>query len=133
MSYESHLTAVVALIPSGLTTYDTSVPGKPTFPYVLVTAPEFSAHLRTLSDKREIDDTLQVTCVGLDARQARYITSRVRAVLDGAKPNVSGFNADLKRLTDYASPALVDFEVTLPDGSHPTYVVDTYRYVATPS
>lgn len=104
------------------------------YPYVIVEhAPVGEVALSLSHAKRDVEGRVRVISVGLDAKQAGAVVRKVRSVLDGATPTVSGFAAWLRRLPNYSLPLGVDESVTIEGFGHPVVGLDTFRYLATPS
>jgi hypothetical protein len=127
----AHITAIRALAEPLYPTHYAEVHGDPTYPYVLVWSSPGRLTTATLSDALDIlDDTLGVTAVALTGEGVLAVQAAVRAVLHGATLAVPGRFAGL-RLAG-SQPVAVDHTVTLTDGRHPAYGVDTYRIHSVP-
>lgn len=130
----AHIAAVKALLaPLGYAVYYVDVPEAPTLPYVLLwgtggtPGPE-----RPLSGPTDLTDRLGVTCVAGTPEGVLIVAARVRGVLDGAEPTVTGRRAWLHLWDSRA--VQVDRDVTFPGTNrHPAYGVDLYRLTSAPA
>lgn len=129
----AHLSGVKALLTAAsITVYVTTVPEKPTYPYVLLTAPTFMRDGLSLDNvPRDIDDTFTATAVGIGDDQCRAMQEKVFATLDRTSPTVTGYVTDVRRVS--TGPVLVDRELILDSGKQVIYCADRYRYRATPA
>lgn len=128
-----HIEAIrAALTAGGLTNYYVDVPTDATYPYVLLWSslglPPVEESVAPLGD---ITDTIGFTSVAGTADGALIVRGRVKTLMDGSHPTVTG---RLTWLNLYDSlPTAVDRDVTLPSGAHPGYGVDLYRLISTPA
>lgn len=130
----THLDALLALAPAGVTVYDTTVPSPANYPYLLLGAPEFpELRLELDGAARPVGGAFTVTAVGVTSEQVREALRRSRGAFDRARPDVDGFDAWVRLDPHATSPLTADLSIKLPTTGHPIYAVDRYRYDATPT
>lgn len=112
----------------GYQVYYVDVPTAPTLPYVLLWS---SSGLRPVevpvAGSSDLTDTIGATAVAANADAVLIVQARVRGVLDGSHPAVTG-RATWLNLSD-SQPVAVDRDVT----PHVAYGVDMYRLITTPA
>jgi len=131
----------MALVPTGITAYDSTVPvtrdsnGKPVpprMPYAVIEAPEMHERAPFLDETvRDVDDYFTLRVVGDGIDQARMATARCRLAFENAEPDVEGFVARVD--LNARSRFIADQQVTLTSGEHPVFTADHYRYRARPT
>jgi hypothetical protein len=127
---KAHIDAIRALLdPLGYPSYYVTVPAEPTtYPYVLVWSSSGTVPVEVpVSGSADLTDTIGVTLVAENPDSVLIATARVRGVLNGAHPAVTGRLTWLN-LSD-SQPVAVDRDVKPPVA----YGVDTYRLVSTPA
>jgi len=129
-----HYRAVQSLIPSGVQTYLFSVPGKPTFPYVVlwgtlgVEASGDEAGDSLGHVPRSFSMRVRATYVGLSPESMVITAQHVRAALKRAQPTVTG-RVCSKLRQDVLTDAQTDNDVVI-DGSRPIFAVDEFSFVS---
>lgn len=123
-----HLDALMALVPAGVTAYDTNVPEPPPQRYLVFRAPTFKRDSEALSRaSMDVNDYFSIMACGRDARQVRDLQEKVQDIYDRANVTVPGFKASVFLRTTGA----VDIDRSKkPEIAHAT---DLYRYRATPA
>ena len=106
---------------------------EPPLPYVLIHAnPGTGRAVNVAQEQVETEETLRVTVVSSTPLNCLRDIDDVRAVLNGAVPEVPGRRCFPLRLAG-SVPVAVDREVTRTDTRmHPAYAVDEWRLASTP-
>lgn len=122
-----------ALEAAALTTYYGTVPGTPTYPYVLLWSsagsPPIEDSVATVGD---FEDTLGVTSVALMGEAVLRTQEMARAALASFASGSAAVTGRITWLNLYESrPVDMDQRVTLTGGTHPGFGVDLYRLRST--
>ena len=124
-----HLAAIRALLTAAsLTSYHIDVPDVPTLPYVLVwSSSGMPGPEQSVAGAGDLTDLVGVTAVASSADNVLIVRDRVRAVLDGARPTVTGRVVWLNLAA--SGTTAIDRDVT----PHVAYGVDQYRLISVPA
>ena len=129
----AHYAAIVALLPAGLRSYKGVVPDDPIYPYVVIWGSPGTEDTEALSD---IATTLTLpvyaTYAGLSFDSVAVTIGRVRAVLNRARPVVSG-RVTSRLVQSSQQPIQADLGVSITGIGHPFYAVDQYDLISDPA
>lgn len=131
----AEIAAVKALLDAVGTVYEVDATGVESYPYMILWAsptgtPSIERPVTGLAV--DFDDTFGVTSVGLSAEAVRIVAKAARDALcpNGLPTKVAVTGRDVTIEPAESRQMQVDKNVTLRDGSHPLYAVDTYRIVS---
>ena len=131
----AHFDAVKALMPAGVTVYDTDAGHAPSFPYVVLWGGDISRFsVDVAQSQSEAMGDVGVTCAALTAGAARSLQSSLADLLDGQAVVVEG-RRGFELVEFDVRPVQVDRDVRIPTeggGSrYPFYGVLMYRVEST--
>jgi hypothetical protein len=129
----AHYAAVRALLPSGLQSYSGVVPDTPVYPYVVIWGSPGTEDSEALSDDPStLTLRAYATYAGLSFDSVAITISRVRAVLNRARPVVAG-RVTSRLVQSSQQPIQADLGVSVPGIGHPFYAVDQYELISDPA
>jgi len=129
----AHYAAIRALLPAGLQSYSGVVPDTPVYPYVVLWGSPGSEDSEALSDDPStLTLRAYATYAGLSFDSVAITISRVRAVLNRARPTVAG-RVTSRLVQSSQQPIQADLGVSVPGVGHPFYAVDQYELISDPA
>lgn len=129
----AHYAALMALLPAGLQAYLGVVPDTPVYPYVVLWGSAGKEDSVALSDDpSQLTLMAYVTYAGLTFDAVAITASRVRAVLNRARPVVAG-RVTSRLVQSSQQPIQADLVVSIPGFGHPFYAVDSFELISDPA
>lgn len=129
----AHYAALYAVLPSGLQSYLGVVPDTPVYPYVVLWGSPGKEDSEALSDDPStLTLSAYATYAGLTFDSVAVTISRVRAVLNRARPVVAG-RVTSRLVQSSQQPIQADLAVSVPGVGHPFYAVDAYALISDPA
>ena len=123
-------TALESLV-TGIQTYSVKVPPSPVYPYVLLNASLPSPNDRGLSrEPQAVTGRIRATVVSFDAVSVRWGCGKVMDSLEGARPDVAGWNVGRVENVPNDQPMLVDTDVFITNRGNPVYQPMDFLVVA---
>lgn len=129
----AHYAAIRALLPAGLQYYPGVVPDEPIYPYVVIWGSPGEEDTEALSDDpTTLTLPAYATYAGLSFDSVAITVSRVRAVLNRARPVVAG-RVTSRMVQSSQQPIQADLSVSVPGVGHPFYAVDRFTLISDPA